>query len=34
VLERMSDQQFRKWTRGIVLSVATVYLVQGIASFL
>ncbi|GGW99821.1 permease [Pigmentiphaga litoralis] len=34
VLERMSDQQFRKWTRGIVLSVASVYLVQGVASFL
>lgn len=33
VLERISNAQFRNWTRGIVLAVGTVYLVQGIASF-
>jgi uncharacterized membrane protein YfcA len=34
VLERMSDMQFRRATRAIVLVVGTVYLVQGIASFI
>lgn len=33
VLERISDAQFRQWTRVIVLMVGSVYLVQGIASF-
>ena len=34
VLERMSNTQFRRGTRAIVLVVGTVYLVQGIASFI
>ncbi|MGE4371102.1 MAG: TSUP family transporter [Burkholderiaceae bacterium] len=30
VLDRMNDVQFRRWTQGIVLTVGTVYLVQGV----
>jgi len=29
VLERMTDQGFRKWTRGIIFTIAVVYLVRG-----
>jgi len=29
VLDAMSDAQFRRWTRGLIVAVAAVYLVQG-----
>ena len=29
VLERMTDDSFRKWTRVIIFGIATVYLVRG-----
>src|SRR4051812_17983295 len=29
VVERMSDHGFRKWTRGIIFTIAAVYLVRG-----
>jgi uncharacterized membrane protein YfcA len=29
VVERMSDHGFRQWTRGIIFSIAAVYLVRG-----
>ncbi len=34
VLERMSDAQFRRWTRGIVMGIGAVYIAQGIAVYL
>ncbi|VCU70829.1 Sulfite exporter TauE/SafE [Pigmentiphaga humi] len=34
VLDRISDAQFRRWTRTIVLGIGTVYLAQGVASLL
>lgn len=30
VLERLNDQQFRRWTQGLVMAIGTVYLAQGI----
>jgi uncharacterized membrane protein YfcA len=33
VLERMTDSQFRRWTRGIVMGIGAVYLAQGIAAY-
>lgn len=30
ILERMSDHQFRRWTRGLVMAIGTVYLIQGV----
>lgn len=30
VLERLSDHQFRRWTRWLVMSIGLVYLIQGI----
>jgi len=29
VVERMSDHGFRKWTRGIIFTIAVVYLIRG-----
>ena len=29
VVERMSDAGFRPWTRGIIVTIAAVYLVRG-----
>jgi uncharacterized membrane protein YfcA len=29
VVERMSDHGFRQWTRGIIFTIATIYLVRG-----
>jgi hypothetical protein len=26
----MSDAQFRRWTRGLIVAIATVYLAQGL----
>ncbi|MPS29175.1 sulfite exporter TauE/SafE family protein [Pigmentiphaga sp.] len=34
VLERITDAQFRRWTRTIVLGIGTVYLIQGVASMM
>ena len=31
VLERMTDVQFRRWTRGLVMAIGAVYVAQGIA---
>lgn len=33
VLERMTDTQFRRWTRGIVMGIGAVYIAQGIAAY-
>jgi uncharacterized protein len=30
VLDAMSDAQFRRWTRGLIVAIATVYLAQGL----
>ena len=30
VLERLNDQQFRRWTQALVMVIGTVYLVQGV----
>lgn len=30
VLERMSDTQFRRWTRAIILMIGTVFFIQGV----
>lgn len=30
VLEKLSDQQFRRWTQGIVVAIGVVYLAQGV----
>lgn len=30
VLERLSDQQFRRWTQWLVMAIGSVYLIQGI----
>ena len=29
ILERISDQQFRRWTQGLVMVIGSVYLIQG-----
>jgi len=34
VLERITDAQFRRWTRTIVLGIGTVYLIPGVASMM
>jgi uncharacterized protein len=34
VLERMTDVQFRRWTRGMVMGIGAVYIAQGIAAYL
>jgi uncharacterized protein len=34
VLERMTDVQFRKWTKLLVMGVGTVYIVQGLLLYL
>jgi uncharacterized membrane protein YfcA len=33
VLERMSDAQFRKWTKLLVMGIGTVYIAQGIIAY-
>jgi hypothetical protein len=33
ILERMSDQDFRRWTRQLIFIVSAVYLVRGIWLF-
>lgn len=30
VLEKLTDHQFRRWTKGIVITIGVVYLVQGV----
>ena len=30
VLERLNDQQFRRWTQMLVMTIGTVYLIQGV----
>lgn len=34
VLERISDQQFRRWTRWLILAIGTVFLVRGLWAWL
>jgi uncharacterized protein len=34
VLERITDVQFRRWTRGLVMAIGAVYIAQGIAVYL
>ncbi|WP_210191586.1 MULTISPECIES: sulfite exporter TauE/SafE family protein [Rhodomicrobium] len=34
VLERMTDVQFRRWTRGLVMAIGAVYLAQGITTYI
>lgn len=34
VLERMTDVQFRRWTRGLVMGVGAVYIVEGITNYM
>lgn len=34
VLERMTDVQFRRWTRGLVMGIGSVYIVQGVAVYM
>jgi uncharacterized membrane protein YfcA len=34
VLERMTDVQFRRWTRLIVMAIGAVYIAQGLAAYL
>jgi hypothetical protein len=34
VLERMTDMQFRKWTKLLVMGVGTVYLAQGVTLYM
>ena len=29
VVERMSDHGFRQWTRGIIFTIAVIYLIRG-----
>ena len=31
VLDAISDAQFRSWTRGLIVTIASIYLVHGIA---
>ncbi len=33
VLERMTDVQFRRWTRLLVMGIGSVYVVQGVAAY-
>jgi uncharacterized membrane protein YfcA len=33
VLERMTDMQFRRWTRGLVMAIGAVYIAQGLAVY-
>lgn len=34
VLERMSDEAFRRWTRGTIMAIGGIYLVSGIAGLM
>ncbi len=34
VLERMTDVQFRQWTRRLVMGVGAVYIAQGVTVYL
>jgi uncharacterized membrane protein YfcA len=34
MLERMSDTQFRRWTKAIIMSIGSVYLFQGAYAYL
>jgi uncharacterized protein len=34
VLERMTDVQFRRWTRGLVMGIGAVYIAQGLTAYL
>jgi hypothetical protein len=34
VLERMSDAQFRKWTKLIVMGIGSVYIAQGVVAYM